>query len=63
MASMSTERLLRLRPVRTFEGLQAEYETAQREGKAWCARRAKDQAVALALRTERPIPLWARDWK
>lgn len=51
------------RPERTFEGLQAEYETAQREGKAWCARRAKEQAIALARRTDRPIPLWARPWR
>lgn len=55
-------RPLHLPPERTFEGLEAEYLAAQREGKAWAARKAKDAAVALAKRTDRPIPLWARSW-
>gem|GEM_PF-7072480 len=47
---------------RSFAGLQSEYEAALRDGKSWCARKAKEQAIALARRLGVREPLWTRSW-
>lgn len=49
-------------PERTLRGLEAEHAVAVSDGKLWVAKKVKDQARRLAIRTGQAVPMWAQEW-